>query len=106
MAWTSLIGNTNKINNLPKILCGPMLRRVDKNSVSVFLVFKEEIEARLEIYTTQEGNYYDDINVAARSSAKETYIKPEKLGTNLYVICLNAKIEFGADVELSTETIN
>lgn len=105
MAWTSLIGNTNKINNLPKILCGPMLRRVDKKSVSVFLVFKDKIEARLEVYTTQDGNYYDDINVAARSSIIDTYTKPEKLGTNLYAICLTAKIDLGANVELSAQNI-
>jgi hypothetical protein len=45
--------------------------------------------------------FRSDINVAARSSAKDTYIKPEKLGTNLYVICLTAKIEYGSDLDLS-----
>ena len=41
MAWKSL-SDPARLNNLPLVLVGPMLRKVKKNIVTVFFALKEK----------------------------------------------------------------
>lgn len=54
MSWTSL---ADRISTLPLIICGPILRRVELNSVSVFVVFKQQVsDIELKIYDVLNSN--------------------------------------------------
>ena len=50
MSWTSL---SNRLDNLPLVLCGPMVRRVENDSVSVWVALKDAATVQLRVYTTQ-----------------------------------------------------
>ena len=47
MAFTSL---ANRINDLPLLLSGPILRKVEPNAVTVWVALKEERKVWLEVY--------------------------------------------------------
>src|SRR5215813_6220974 len=47
MSFTKL---NNRIGNLPLVLAGPMVRRVEPNSVSVWVVLREAREVRLHVF--------------------------------------------------------
>lgn len=77
MAWTSL---KDRIDDLPLVLAGPILRRTEKDSVSVWIACKEkQNNLTLEI---MEGN---GTNVKFSGTAK-TY----ELGTYLHVALITA----------------
>ncbi len=68
---------------LPLVLVGPMLRRVDPTSVTVFLALKEARTATLRVY---EGESAGAGTTVVATGSRETV----RLGTNLHVVAVTA----------------
>jgi hypothetical protein len=81
MAFTSL---AQRLTTLPLVLAGPILRRVEKKQVSVWIALKEERELKLVIYDDQG-------QVLIESTPRNTV----KLGAHLHVLVLTAKFPPG-----------
>lgn len=75
------------VADLPLIICGPILRRVEKNEVSVWMVLKNKRKVTLKIYGPDIGPG----STAALFQSEE--VIPTKLGTNVFVVCVQAKTE-------------
>lgn len=96
MAWTSLADrhgidldgtpSGSNLTKLPLVLLGPMLRRVEHNSVSVFLVLRKAANVELTIHSK---DIYDSLpnHVSLRGSAQTV-----QLGKNLHVVTITADI--------------
>jgi len=70
----------NRINQLPLVLAGPILRRTEPNSVSVWVALKEEQKTvRLKILNLLQ----QDILVGESETTA--------LGTNLHIVTVTAK---------------
>jgi len=83
---------TDGVANLPIILCGPILRKVDSSTVSVFLALKYNIPVKLTVYDNCTSNYKNTgLMATSLGPSNSNYISPSKVGKNLYVICLTAK---------------
>jgi hypothetical protein len=52
MSWTPL---SHRINHLPLILAGPILRRTENRAVTVWLVLKAPRAVKLKVYSTEGG---------------------------------------------------
>ena len=74
MSWQSL---ALRINDLPLVLAGPILRRVTPGSASVWLALKDSVTVKL-IIREVEG------------FASEP-VKPVTLGSGLHIVCVTAK---------------
>jgi hypothetical protein len=63
-AFKSSVGLTSQqINDLPLILCGPILRNVKADSVSVWFVLKQAITSVvLEVYDEENGLIVSEIS--------------------------------------------
>lgn len=80
MAWTSL---SSRINQLPLIICGPILRRVEKDNVTVWIAFKERvIDLDLNIYTSSGAYHFS-------GTLSESF----KVGSNLHIAVVTASTE-------------
>jgi len=77
MAYTSL---AQRLTTLPLVLAGPILRRVEKKQVSVWIALKEERELKLVIYNDQG-------QMVLESKPRNTV----KLGAHLHVLVMTAK---------------
>ena len=78
MAWTSL---ANRLESLPLIICGPILRRTESDSVTVWFVLKEDKNCVINIYgsPTSETPFL--------TGAQSNGIK---IGEYVYVYCITA----------------
>jgi hypothetical protein len=84
MEWKSLL-EAGSIANLPKILCGPILRKVNETSVSVFIVLKEDIPVKLSVYDNDGPNYKNTGPMATSLGPQgANYTNAKKIGENLY----------------------
>jgi hypothetical protein len=79
--WTSLKGRFDK---LPLVLAGPILRRVEKTSVSVWLALREETSVQLKVFEFDTGNPNP---ILWSQEQSETLVK---LGPHLYIVCVTA----------------
>src|SRR5215213_8624066 len=69
--------------SLPLILCGPIVRKVHYDNVSVWLAFKEEVtDIRLDVF--------DAVSPSTRVLSG-TVSKPLKLGKNLFITLVTAR---------------
>jgi hypothetical protein len=93
MTWTPL---RERIHQLPLVLAGPILRRTEPNSITVWLALKESRNVTLEIFdtnknrlfsgsrqTTHFGSYLHIVSVTAKTSSN-TLIHGENYLYNLY----------------------
>ncbi|WP_017316024.1 metallophosphoesterase family protein [Mastigocladopsis repens] len=76
MTWTSL---QERINQLPLILAGPILRRTEPNAVTVWLALKESRNVTLEIFDTHKKRLF--------SGSRQT----TQFGTHLHIVAVTAK---------------
>ncbi|ARV58841.1 hypothetical protein BZZ01_09505 [Nostocales cyanobacterium HT-58-2] len=77
MTWTPL---RERINQLPLVLAGPILRRTEPNSVTVWIALKESRTVTLEIFdTTNKKRLF--------SGSKQTI----RFGTYLHIVAVTAK---------------
>ncbi|MFD2788097.1 hypothetical protein [Hymenobacter rubripertinctus] len=96
MNWKQNNGLASRINNLPLVIAGPILRRTEPFSVSVWIALRANPgNIILKIF---EGNG----NVVVVESEPTSLIK---LGDSLYVSVITAKIDFTTGVPLSEGVI-
>jgi hypothetical protein len=76
MAWKPL---SERINQLPLILAGPILRRTESGSVTVWVALKESRTVELEIYNSSRQQLF--------TGSRRTV----QLGTHLHVVAVTAK---------------
>lgn len=79
MAWSSL---STRIDNLPLVIAGPILRRTEKSNVSVWLALKEDAGA-------MTLNIYNGVGATPVMSSPPT--NAVKLGDKFFVVLLTAK---------------
>lgn len=77
MPWTSLSGRLP----LPLILCGPIVRRVQNDSVSIWIALKEAATVELSVFPT-ESSTTPDLQASAPT---------RQLGEHLHVAVVTAK---------------
>ena len=77
MAWEKL--NDDSIKELPLILAGPILRRVESQSVTVWVALKDSRNVTLEIYDASKNLLF--------TGSRETV----KLGKYLHIVAVTAK---------------
>lgn len=79
---------SDRIDDLPLVIAGPILRRVEKDQVSVWIVFKEEVsDIKLAVFK--------DYDICLESSSTEAI----KLGEKLFMSVVTANLP-GPDPEL------
>jgi hypothetical protein len=83
MSWTPL---SDRIDRLPLILAGPILRRTEPNAVTVWVALKQPRQVTLKVYSTVDGNgeVIDQLLLLGK-----TYTIP--LGQFLYITAITAK---------------
>jgi len=77
MSWSA-----KSVNNMPKVLAGPILRRITRKSVSVFIATKDGASATLKVFAPNGSTPI----LTATST-------PKKLGEHLYVQVITASSE-------------
>jgi len=82
MSWTPL---RDRINHLPLILAGPILRRTEPDAVTVWVALKEPGEVTLKVYSTDNGESIIDRLVLIGSRVTV------QLGKYLHVVAVTAK---------------
>ena len=109
MPWTSLAG---RLPSMPLILCGPIVRRVQNNSVSVWVALKQPATVGLSVFSTPSTDTPD-----LQGSATT-----RQLGEHLHVALVTAKaagdtslldngriyyydLDFGAGLTLGSPTV-
>lgn len=83
MSWTPL---SHRIHHLPLILAGPILRRTETQSVTVWLALKAAREVELKVYST-EGGTGEIVGAPLLQGARSTV----QLGKYLHVVAVTAK---------------
>jgi len=78
----------NRIGNLPLVICGPMVRKTDEDSVSVWIACKEEVKnLKLEIYEVNNNDVQDNTPVFSGFSSTKA------LGEFLHLAVITATSE-------------
>ena len=70
----------NRFNEIPLILCGPMLRRVDAQIVSVWVALKEPRRLKLNLYLG-----YANSNLDKQPDFSSGFIETLPIGENLHI---------------------
>lgn len=83
MSWTPL---RQRIDSLPLILAGPILRRTDPDAVTVWVALREACEVKLKVYATDNG---ESINELILFGSRSTF----QIGKYLHVVAVTAKSE-------------
>ena len=91
MGWTPL---KDRIDDLPLILCGPILRRTEPDSVTVWVALKESRNVTLNVYTRSTG-IGDSIGSGTRSTVK--------FGEYLHIVAVTAR--FSGSNRLAPDTL-
>src|SRR5437764_4782936 len=89
MSWTPL---AERFTALPLILAGPLLRRVEPQSVTVWLALKEPRMVTLRVYARNDAG---DL-VQQCEGAHHTI----RLGNHLHIVAVTARASAGADALL------
>jgi hypothetical protein len=84
MAWEDTLAD--RLDDLPRVICGPLLRRVGPKSVTVWLALRKPTEVKLTIHDT-DGDGFNDAAHVLMSATKEAY----KIGDNLYLLAITAR---------------
>lgn len=83
MSWTPL---SHRIDHLPLILAGPILRRTQSRAVTVWLVLKAPRQVELKVFST-EGGTGETVDRPLLQGASSTV----QLGKYLHVVAVTAK---------------
>ena len=86
MNWSQTVSEyLPKIENLPLILAGPILRRTESDRVTVWLALKESRSLQIQVYkTSEQGSAIGKIVLEATGNTV-------KLGKHLHIIAITAK---------------
>ena len=85
---------SHRLNQLPLILGGPILRRTENRAVTVWLALKEASEVTIGVYATVDGK-----GQILGSCVLEGARPAVKLGKYLYVVAVTAKPVHGCQLE-------
>ncbi|WP_416669507.1 hypothetical protein [Egbenema bharatensis] len=90
MSWTPL---ADRLPHLPLVLAGPILRRTESDSVTVWLALQKPCEVTLSVYATAAG---DGIRIKedageARSPLLAGTRSTVALGQNLHIVAVTAR---------------
>lgn len=85
MAWQKL---ADRINSLPLVLCGPLVRRVDSTSTTVWIALKEPRKVTLRVYQMAS-------DLSGRVQVQEGTRSTVKLGQYLHVVAVTAAGNMG-----------
>ena len=80
MAWQKL---ADRINNLPLVLCGPLVRRVDSTSTTVWIALKEPRKVTLRV--SQMAS-----DLSGRVEVQKGTRSTTKLGEHLHIVAITA----------------
>lgn len=83
MAWIPL---RERLNQLPLVLAGPVLRRTESTSVTVWLALRQACEVTLRIYATEQGNGLE-IDALQLQGQRSTVA----IGQHLHLVAVTAK---------------
>lgn len=96
MAWADLHGLATRLSSLPLVLCGPILRRVESHTVSVFVALSHPREITLEIY---QGQVKFDTLIQSGFVGKT---RSTAIGKFLHVAVVTAQITLPSEKALLT----
>ncbi len=83
MAWTPL---RDRLSTLPLVLTGPVLRRVEPDAVTVWLVLREPHEVRLSVLATEAGQ-----GIVPQAVVLEGAQTTTALGPYLHLVAVTAR---------------
>jgi hypothetical protein len=83
MAWKPL---AERMNDLPLVLAGPMLRRVDEHSVTVWVALKKNATVELAVWSADPVSG-DPVALQCKAT-RETF----EIGKNLHIIAVTARM--------------
>lgn len=83
MPWTSL---SYRLEQLPLILSGPILRRTDSQAVTVWVALRSACQVRLQVYRTKQGKEIETGEIIAEGEGSTI-----ALGKHLHIVALTAK---------------
>ncbi|ACK69415.1 conserved hypothetical protein [Gloeothece citriformis PCC 7424] len=84
MAWISL---NHRLEQLPLILAGPMLRRTEPEAVTVWVALRSPAKVTLNIYRTQQGEIIETEEIIAQGKRSTV-----EVGQHLHIVAVTAKI--------------
>jgi hypothetical protein len=87
MAFTSL---ADRIQALPLLLCGPILRKVEPETVTVWVALKTEKKVWLEVYENISATSTPDLKKLLEGDRKTI-----RLGDHLHIVAVTAKLISG-----------
>src|SRR5215218_4106727 len=92
MAYTSL---QQRLSNLPLVICGPILRAVGPDSVTVWIALKERRMVWLRVHEYKELSPFPNLKNTLTTvlEGKGTTIA---VGEHLHLLSVTAKLENGA----------
>lgn len=73
-----------RLDGLPLVLCGPILRRVDDQSVTVWVALRKPRKVRLEVYPHKADGGWDGFVLEGEADTIS-------LGENLHIVAVTAK---------------
>jgi hypothetical protein len=88
MAFTSL---ADRIDSRPLIICGPILRRVEADAVTVWVATREAKKVWLEVYEDTTGPGVPPVLEKIMSGERETI----RLGKKLHIVAVTANLVSG-----------
>ncbi|PSF36787.1 PhoD-like phosphatase [Aphanothece hegewaldii CCALA 016] len=91
MSWSPL---SYRLEELPLILAGPILKKTEKHSVTVWVALKKACTVKLQVYTTQDGRGNNQQAVIF-AGIRETVA----VGQHLHILAVTAKSINGTILE-------
>jgi hypothetical protein len=93
MSWLPL---SDRLSHLPLILAGPILRRTEPESVTVWFALRKPCEVTVNIYATQAGEGVHVLDTHPLLRGTRTTIA---LGTHLYLVAVTARSVAGETLQ-------
>ncbi|PVM90363.1 hypothetical protein DDF62_08880 [Caulobacter radicis] len=73
-----------RLESLPLVVCGPILRRTDDQSVTVWVALRKARTVRLEVYAETQGGGWNDTVLHGEANTA-------RVGDNLHILAITAK---------------
>ena len=83
----ALVTLASRLNSLPLVICGPILRRVIPNAVTVWVALREEATVTLTVYDG-DGTARQQVLPAPPATAER---KTTAVGANLHMVAVTAR---------------
>lgn len=91
----ALVTLASRLNSLPLVICGPILRRVIPNAVTVWVALREEATVTLTVYDG-DGPARQQVLPAGSTMAER---KTSAIGANLHMVAVTARGPVGTLTE-------